>query len=570
MKRMRGSSLAMTAVRGAAWTIATGIGSRALGLIGTLVLTYFVSREELGEVSDAAVAVVLANQLSTVGVGQYYIARPSAGRDVAWHATVVHVALGFAALAAVLVLQQPMATWMKAPSLGRFLPGLAASALLDRLSYMPERVLARDMRFRVIGVCRTAAEVSYSATSVILAGLGWGGMSIVAANVVRSAVRLGVLITAVPRETWLSPSPFSGATMRAMLRFGLPMSVGAAAGFASRRVDNAIVSGLFGTSVVGAYNLAYNVADVPAVQVGEQIGDVLLPSYAHMPGESRKAALVRSTGLLALATFPLAVGAGAVAPTLVAALLKPGWQDVAPMLALLSALSVVRPVGWTISAYLLVEDQSRADAALEVFKLLAVVGLLLTVGREGPLWACRAVGIAFALHAFASMAVVQALDGPSVTSLVAQCLPPLAACAPLAAAVFLARLGWSHAGVHLRGVGLAIEIIAGAVAYLAAASVVARSTWRDMVDLVKRAARERLREGRPADLAAGAPTSARRRPRAQSLRATGGAQSPALAVLVDRPPCTRNECDPAPEPGTSSAAEPTCDATRGSRASRGR
>jgi PST family polysaccharide transporter len=497
MARMRGSSLAMMAVRGAAWTVATGIGSRALGLVGTLVLTYFVSRDELGEVSDAAVAVVLANQLSTVGVGQYYIARPNAGRDVAWHATVVHVALGFAALLVVLVLQQPMATWMQAPTLGRFLPGLAASGLLDRLAYMPERVLARDMRFRVIGVCRTAAELSYSATSVALASLGWGGMAIVAANVVRSAVRLGVMTSSVPRVEWLSPSPFSARTLRAMLRFGLPMSVGAAAGFASRRVDNAIVSGLFGTSVVGAYNLAYNVADVPAVQVGEQIGDVLLPSYAHMEGPRRQVALVRSTGLLALVTFPLAVGAGAVAPTLVATLLKPAWQDVGPMLAVLSALSVVRPVGWTISAYLLVQDRTRADAALEVFKLVAVVVLLLTIGRASPLWACRAVGIAFALHALASMAVVQALDGVSMASLVARCLPPLAACVPIVAAVVVVRLGLVHAGIHVRGVGLVAEIVAGGVAYAGAASVVARSASRDLLGLMKRAVRERF-EASPA------------------------------------------------------------------------
>ena len=73
---------------------------------------------------------------------------------------------------------------------------------------------------------------------------------------------------------------------------------------------------------MGAYNLAYNVADVPAVQVGEQIGDVLLPSFAKLEPAARKAALVRSTGLLALVTFPLAVGLGAIAQPLVDALLR--------------------------------------------------------------------------------------------------------------------------------------------------------------------------------------------------------------------------------------------------------
>jgi lipopolysaccharide exporter len=403
--------LAVRAAGGAAWTIATGVGSRTLGLIGTLALTYFVSRSELGEVSDAAVAVALANQLSTLGVGQYYVSRRSLDAGVAWHATVAHFSLGVIALGAVLALGHPLGAWMRAASIERFLPGLALSGLLDRISYMPERVLVRDMRFRVVGVCRTAGDLSYTTASVTLAALGFGGEAIVVANVLRSAVRLATMCASVPRDAWLAPSPLSLSTVRKMVRFGLPLSVANAAGFASRRVDNAIVSSLFGADVVGAYNLAHNVADVPAVQIGEQIGDVLFPSFARMGKASRRAALLRSTGLLALLTFPLAVGLGAVAPTTVETLLQPEWHEVAPMLAILSVLSVVRPVGWTLSSYLVAQDRPRVDAALEVLKFASLVGLLLTLGRASPLWACSAVGFAFGMHALASMLVVQVMDG---------------------------------------------------------------------------------------------------------------------------------------------------------------
>jgi PST family polysaccharide transporter len=496
-----GPSLVTRAVRGAAWTIGTGIASRGLGLVGTLAVTYFVARRELGEVADAAVAVVLANQFSTLGVGQYYVARPSAGRDVAWHGTVVHVALGILALTAVLAVSHPLATWMRAPDLSRYLPGLAFAALLDRVSYMPERVLARDMRFRVIGMCRTASELSYTATSVGLAALGWGGMCIVAANGVRSAVRLAAMAISVPRDQWLRPTTFSWPTVRAMLRFGLPMSVGTAAGFAARRVDNAIVSSLFGADVVGAYNLAYNVADVPATQVGEQIGDVLLPSFAHMSLADGKTALVRSTGLLALVTFPLAVGLGAVAPALVGALLKPEWRDVGPMLAMLSALSVLRPIGWTISAYLLARDRPCLDAALEVLKLAAVVAFLLTLGRLGPLSACAAVGFAFALHAVASLVVVQIVDGIALVDLCARCGAPLLACLPLVIAVLGTRFVLENAGVHSYPTILAAQIAVGTVTYPAAALVLARPMALDLLSVV---------------------TSALRRQTAPSVRATSG------------------------------------------------
>ncbi len=487
MNASRGRSVAAKAASGAAWTIATGVGSRGLGLVGTLVLTYLVARDELGEVSDAAIAVLLANQLSTVGAGQYYISRPTAGRVVAWHATVLHISLGLLALVAVLAFEHPLSSWMRAPSLGRFLPGLLFSGLLERFAYMPERVLARSMRFRVIGLCRTAGEVAYTLASVGFALLGWGGMSIVVGNVVRSIVRLVAMASSVPRAEWLSRSRISAKTLRAMLRFGLPMSVGMGAGFASRRIDNAIVSSLFGTHVVGAYNLAYNVADAPAVQVGEQIGDVLLPSFSAMRPWERKEALVRSTALLALVTFPLAVGLGVVAPSLVKTLLRPEWSDVAPMVSLLSAMSIVRPVGWTISSYLLARDNPRLDAALEVLKLVSLVVLLLTLGRAGPLWACVAVGLAFTVHAAASMVVLQALDGVAVSELAAKCVPPLAACVPMVASVLATRLTLAGAGMRFGAASLVAEILAGVAVYTASAVVVARSASLDLISLWRRA-----------------------------------------------------------------------------------
>jgi PST family polysaccharide transporter len=162
------------------------------------------------------------------------------------------------------------------------------------------------------------------------------------------------------------------------------------------------------------------------------------------------------------------------------------------MLALLSALSVARPVGWVISAYLLARDKPRPDAALELLKLASLVVLLLTMGRAGPLWACAAVGVAFGLHALASMAVVQALDGVSVTSLVARCAPPLAACAPMVIAVLATRAALGTSPLYARGLGLAAEILLGALAYAASALLVARSASGDLVRLVRRALRWRL------------------------------------------------------------------------------
>jgi PST family polysaccharide transporter len=480
-------SLAKKAVRGAAWTIGTSMGARLVGVIGTLVITRFLAPEIIGGVAVASVLVLTANQLSIFGFGHYLIAKPTSGRPAAFHASFYHLTFGVVALAVVLLGRDELTPIFGSPQAVIYVPGLVLAVFLDRLSYMPERILVRDMRFRAVGLGRTVAEFSYTGVSVGLAAYGWGGEAIVAANIVRAALRLLIFGTRASWREWIEPHRLTAAQTRDLFRFGLPISIATTANFASRKWDNLLFSSIFGPGPMGAYNLAYNLADIPASQVGEHIGDVLLPSFAHMEERPRKRALVRSTALLALLVFPLAVGLGAVSQTLVAGLFNQEWQGVAPLLLVLSALAVFRPIGWTIASYLQVRDMTRQIMYLEVFKVAALLSGLAGLGYLwGPAWACAGVGAGFALHAIASCWMVQLADGIKMTRMLAGFVGPLLACAPMVAAVYGVRHALHAAGVQNVYLFLALEIAAGALVYVPAAFLFARETALDCIALLRK------------------------------------------------------------------------------------
>lgn len=478
-------TLVRDTVRGALWTISAGVGSRAIGLVGTLVITRFVAPSDYGEVMVAAVVVMTANQISTLGLGQFIVVRPDAPRSVAFHATLFHVSLGLLAAAALMLVGGRFGPALGAGGMTHYLPGLVLSGFVDRIAYIPERVLVRDLRFGAVSAARTFGDVAHSIVSVALAALGWGGAAIVMGNVARSGVRTGYFVLAVRLRDWAAPCRLSLGTIRELLTFGVPMSLGALCAFASRRFDNLLVSRFFGPGPAGMYNLAYNLADVPAIQIGEQIGDVLVPSFARMDPGRRPEALVRSMSLLALVVFPLAVGLGAVAPTLVAAIFDDRWRPVGSMLVLLSALSVARPVGWVVGSYLLALQKPRVLLLLEAFKLLILVTLIATLGRFGPLWTCAVVGVAFGLHALASLWAVRAIDGLPIRRSLGGLLPALAACAPLALTVLAARHWAGLMGLRSPFVTLSIEVLAGAVAYLVFARLFARDASVELIARVR-------------------------------------------------------------------------------------
>lgn len=480
-------SLAITATRGAIWTILSSVGSRLIGVIGTLVLTRFIAPTEYGEVSVAVVVVTSVHVFSQLGLMQFVASKPLANSNTLFHVTVFHLASGFLALLGVLIFRRQLGPLFDAHLMTRFIPGLVLAIALERIARIPEQLLVRNLRFGTVAMARSGGELSYVAIGVGLAYFGWGGMAIVLGNIGRNLFRLAVTSGTIPLKTWLTPCRLNWRITRELFAFSLPLALGGMALYVSRYWDNLLVSRFFGTHVVGIYALAYNLADIPATHIGEHIGDVLLPSFARMSEERRRDALVRSTSLLALVVFPLAVGLGTIAPTLTAALFTDKWSGLAPMLTWLAGLSVVRPVSWTIQSYMQASDRSQALLVLELIKVGVLFSCIWGLSPFGPLSACIAVGIAFGMHAWLSILYVGRKDSINIGTLLLGLLQPLIASMGMTGAVLMSRWTFRRLAWRLPIGNLMGEIMTGALSYPAFAWLVAPHQSHELIRLLKRA-----------------------------------------------------------------------------------
>lgn len=484
-------SLAYKAARGALWTVTSSMGGRAIGVLGTLVMTRFLHPAQIGEVSDAMIIAMTANWLTIWGFGQYAVVKgrgPDAV-EVTWHATVAYAVLGALALGLVALFGGRLAPFFDAPQAAAYVPGLALALFIRRLGAMPERVLTREMKFAASGAASVSGELSYTVCALILAALGYGGWSIVLANIVQSIVVVTVLVYAAGFASWATPTRLRWSRFKDMPSYGLPLGVQGAAHSASRYWDNLAISHFFGPGPTGAYNMAYNVADIPAIQIGEQIALVLMPSMAELPADCRPHALERSSALLSLILFPLAIGLGLIADPLVAVILPANdWQLVAPLLTMLACLSIFRPISWVLSAYLEAESKTNRLMFLEVGKLGLLLGGIAVLSPYGVRAASAAVGIAFGATALAGVALVMR-EGPSPSRLAAGFLRPLAACAVMAAAIWGVRTLLELGGLGHPALLLVAMIGTGIAAYIPAALLLCRDTARDLIDVVKQALR---------------------------------------------------------------------------------
>ena len=485
-------SIGRHAVSGAMWSTAAGLIARALSLVGTIILVRFLAPAEYGEVQAASVLVLSAGQLATLGVGAYIISFPKAGRAVAFHATLIHSVLGLAAVASVWSLRDVLGPLFGAKQVTQFLPGLMLSLLLDRLSFMAERPVVRDLGFRKVSASRTLGEVTYTAVSIWFAWRGHGAMSVVYGNVARSAIKLLSLLATSDWREWAMPTRLQRKTLKQLIPYGSVVTIVSVAEFGARKWDNLLVARMFGLGVAGQYVMAYNLADLPSIQIGEQIADVLLASYAHIDPEKRPAALLRAATLMALIMAPLSIGLGAVGPTVARAFFNPEWAMIGPFLLVLPMVLVVRPIGAVYSSYLMIVRGPKPLMITEIIGLALMLGLVLSIGRTGPLWVCGMIGVAFAARTLIYMWFVQKLDGVKVRDGLVRFLPIFTACIPMVAAVTGVRVGLIGLGFDRPAVSLLLEVVAGGLVFVAAVLLLARETSRDFMNLVLGALRRRM------------------------------------------------------------------------------
>jgi lipopolysaccharide exporter len=474
-------SLTRRAIRGVAWTLPTSLAARIVGLVGTLLLARYLAPAEYGEASAAWILMVTASSVTTFGVGIYLVSNRDVSRAEAFHATCWFLIVGVAAIAAAIALAGPLGAWSDTPDLGHYMPVFAVSTALDRLVFVPERMLVRQLRFRWLSLARAFGELTYTGTSLGLAASGVGAMAIAWGNLARSAVRFFTIVPAVDVREWLEPHRLRMRTMLKIVGYGINVSVASIATFAMRRWDNLLVSRYFGPATMGAYNYAYNLADTPSVAVGEQMSDVIAASFPHMEPEQRAEAVVRSCTMISLIMFPLAFGLGAVAPTVVDALFDRKWANVGIMLVYLAILSAPRPLAQIVLSYFYACQRPRVVMWLECISLAAIVVSISTVGRIGILWTCGAVGTVFVGRTLATMWTANRLDGIRMSSFLVPLIRPLIACGGMVAAVLAVRPALHGLSPAAR---LIAEVAVGATVYVALALVVARSASRELIRLV--------------------------------------------------------------------------------------
>jgi hypothetical protein len=201
---------------------------------------------------------------------------------------------------------------------------------------------------------------------------------------------------------------------------------------------------------------------------------------------------LRTLRLTAAIAMPIYFGTAVVAPTAIAAILRPRSVEVAPMLTMIAAGFSGLPLIFLACAFLEVTNRPRSVMQIQVVGATVILGGIVLVGRLDPLIACGAVDFGVLCGVTTALVLLRQTEGISVVRVLGTQARPALAGALLVGGVLLVRPLLDRGGIDHRWARLATEILTGGVAYVVGLFLFARGVVDEMLGLLRRALQRRI------------------------------------------------------------------------------
>jgi O-antigen/teichoic acid export membrane protein len=376
------------------------------------------------------------------------------------------VGLGIALAGGTVACSGLVARWVVDPAVAPLVMGVGVVLALSGFSVLPNAMLAREMAFSRLATIAAIQSVCVLVVTVSLAWRGAGAWALLGGLMAGAFVRMALLNAA----SWgLARPTLRLAPALAYLRFGGVLLLDNVLWRWYTSLDTLLLARWSGTTSLGYYSLAQQIAELPLEKIARVVNDISLPAYATLR-EDRSAAgrlLLETLRIHATVGFPVFWGIAAVGRLFVPVVFGARWHLAVFPLAALAAVAPLR---------LIASIETPAMTGLGCPEVLIRAKLVLVPGMTAALlagcwlggidgaalaWACAfpvCGGVAFRwvlrAAAVSYRDVLSVIRGPAVSAAV------------MAAAVF----GWEQTsdswGVS-PVLGLAAAIALGALLYCA-------------------------------------------------------------------------------------------------------
>jgi O-antigen/teichoic acid export membrane protein len=304
-------------------------------------------------------------------------------------------------------------------------------------------------------------------------------------------------LVAIGWRRWKPGLHFARSDLKGYLGFGLYQLGERTIYYWAANIDYLLIGRYLGAEPLGVYTIAYNLVVLPVARLNPVLTKVAFPVFSRRQDDP--AALRRGFGELteitALVTFPLLVGLAVLAPIAVPAIFGPDWTPAVVLVQIMAVMGLLMCLSNPLGAALLAKGRADVGFWLNVASTALVMPVLWVAvrwGTTGVAWGHTLVSLAFFI---VELWIIERILGMKWPSYFARLARPSAATGVMGVAVAALFALTSQADLRPL-VELVPLVVAGALVYVLAWWVIARSYLRELWELVAaRQSRKGAQEG---------------------------------------------------------------------------
>lgn len=402
---MAAEPLSRRTARGFLWAALQTFGTRAVAIVGQVVLAWLLRPDDFGLVSIAYSVSALAGIIQMGGLRDVLTRRHRRIDRWSQPAFWLAMALGLAAAGLLACAAPAVAAIYDRPEVTGLIWVLAVVLPLNAASTVPLARLQVELRMAPLAILGFAEAIVMAGSSITLAMMGFGPYSFVLPQVLVAACRVPIVWRLA---RWIPQARLHVRRWRPIARDNLLTMLTQLILLGIDHGDYIVLGLLAAESELGVYYFAFNLSMQLVALVASNLGVVLFPSLARLTHDRQRQtqAFLRASRALMLIGVPLCLLQAAMADSIVRLLFPERWEGAIVPLAILSIGMAVRITSWPVSSLLRAQGRFGLRLALSTGGVGAFL-ILVIVGAQtfGAIGVAAAAAIYFAVGEPIQMAI---------------------------------------------------------------------------------------------------------------------------------------------------------------------
>ncbi|HWZ27075.1 MAG TPA: lipopolysaccharide biosynthesis protein, partial [Gemmatimonadales bacterium] len=365
------SQLDRSLVHGIAWTSAIRWVTQLASWVVTLLVAHLLAPSDYGLVGMALVYFGLAQLLCDAGLSAAIVQIRGLGERELAALGVIAGLVGVVLCLLSLAAAPWVAAFFREGRVSGILMVLSVTFPIRSLQIVPRGLLARDLQFRSLALIDGIESIVVMTTTLVMALAGTGYWALVAGPIVGTVTSTTMCFLWRPHRLAI---PRDYESLRPALRLGLNLLISQIAWYAYSNADFTVVGRVLGSTALGAYTLAWTIANVPVDRVSSLVGRVTPAFFAAVQADasSLRRYLSLLTEGLAFVTLPLCLGLFLTAHDFVSGFLGDRWDGVTVPLQLLALYAALRSIALLAPQVLVSTGRSARSMAFSVLALIVL------------------------------------------------------------------------------------------------------------------------------------------------------------------------------------------------------